>query len=128
MSGIFLIGRIQSSFRRKKRQKLLQMARAWPTAMGEVNHWQVLDAEEDAMTTATPWQIEAGYHFTINGEYYGGYFRSVALVHREAETLAKGTPNVTVRYDPANPDLSVVLPADNLNNLPFRIFSHPQAS
>jgi hypothetical protein len=92
-------------------------------AVGEVNHWAVVDADQDAMSTATPHQIEASFHFTVNGEYFGGYLRSVPMVHREAEMLAKGTPNVNVRYDPANPDSSVALPEDNRNNLPFRVFS-----
>ncbi len=92
-------------------------------ASGEVNHWAVVDAEDDAMTTATPFQIEASFHFIVNGEYYGGYFRSVGLVHRQAETLATGNPTVNVRYNPADPDSAVVLAEDNESNLPFRIFS-----
>ncbi|HMF65346.1 MAG TPA: DUF3592 domain-containing protein [Edaphobacter sp.] len=128
MSGLFLFDSIRSRFRRRNLEKKLRLAHGWPIAIGEVNHWAVVDADEDAMSTATPYQIEASFHFLVGGEYFGGYFRSVGLVRREAEAMAKGSPNVNVRYDPANPDSVVVLAEDNADNLPFRIFSYPQNS
>ena len=88
-----------------------------------VNHWQVLNADEDVATTGTPFQIEAGFHFTLNGEYYGGYLRSVAMTLHEAEMKAKGEPKVNARYNPANPDETAVLAEDNGGNLPFGIIS-----
>src|SRR4051812_44393207 len=126
MSGLFLIDAIRSKLRRRSMEKKLRLAATWPIATAEVNHWAVVDADEDAMSTATPYQIEASFHFKVNGEYFGGYFRSVAMVHRQAETMAKGNPTVNVRYDPANPDSAVVLPEDNGDNLPFQIFSYPK--
>lgn len=126
MSGLFLIDAIRTRFRRRSLEKKLHLASAWPIAVGEVNHWSVVDADEDAMSTATPYQIEASFHFKVNDEYFGGYFRSEALVHRQAEVMAKGNPRISVRYDPANPDSSVVLAEDNEKNLPFRIFSYPK--
>lgn len=89
----------------------------------EVNHWQVLNAEEDVATTGTPFQIEAGFHFTLNGEYYGGYLRSVAMTLHEAETKGTGSPKVNVRYNTTNPDETAVLAEDNGPNLPFKIIS-----
>ena len=72
---------------------------------------------------ARRYQIEAGFHFKVNGEYYGGYLRSVAMTHHEAEMKAKGEPKVNVRYNPANPDKKAVLPEDNSGGpLPFRRF------
>ena len=121
MSGLSLFGFIRSRLRRRSLRKTLQRALEWPVIAGEVNHWAVVQADEDVLSSATPYQIEAGFHFILNGEYFGGYFRSVALTHHEAETLAKGSPTVHVRYDPANPDSSVVLASDNPDNLPFRI-------
>ena len=123
MSGIFLFDGIRLWLRRQNREKKLQSAQAWPIATGEVNHWQILNADAEASSAGTLFQIEAGFHFLINGEYFGGYLRSVALPHREAETLAKGNPTVHVRYDPANPDSVAVLAEDNEGNLPFRVFS-----
>jgi hypothetical protein len=123
MSGIFLLDGIRLWLRRRSREKKLQSAQTWPIANGEVNHWQILDADAEASSLGILFQIEAGFHFLINGEYFGGYLRSVALPHREAETLAKGNPTVHVRYDPANPDSVAVLAEDNESNLPFRVFS-----
>ena len=90
--------------RRRSFEKKLQVAALWPIAQGEVNQWQVLTADEEAATMGAAYQIEAGFHFLLNGEYYGGYLRSVAMGLHEAETKAVGNPMVNVRYDPANPD------------------------
>ena len=124
MAGIFLVDSIRLWLRRKSRQKRLRLALNWPVIAAEVNHWAVLPADEDANAFGTPFQIEAGFHFILNGEYYGGYFRSVALAGGEAERLAKGNPSVNVRYDPANPDSTAVLAEDNTGNLPFQVFSN----
>lgn len=122
MAGIFLFDSIRLWMRRKDRQKRLRLALQWPTTLGEVNHWAVLPADEEAASMGAPYQIEAGFHFVLNGEYYGGYFRSVALPSGEAERLAKGNPSVKVRYNPSDPDSVVVLPEDNTDNLPFKVF------
>ncbi len=123
MSGIFLIGGVRLWLRRRSREKKLLLARGWPTAQGEVNHWEILDADGEATSVGALYQIEAGFHFRVNGEYFGGYLRSVAMPHREAETLAKGSPTVNVRYDPANPDAVCVFAEDNEGKLPFQVFS-----
>jgi hypothetical protein len=118
MSGPFDF--IRNQLHRRSVKKKLRQARDWPIATGEVNHWEVKPATSDVLTSATPYQIEARFHFSVNGEYYGGYFRSVGLGLHAAETAAQGAPAFNVRYDPANPDSTVVLPEDN-TNLPFRI-------
>jgi hypothetical protein len=123
MGGIFLVDGIRLWLRRRSRDKKLRAAQAWPIATGEVNHWEVVNADPEASSVGALYQIEAGFHFILNGEYFGGYLRSVALTLHEAETKAKGTPAVHVRYDPANPDVVAVLAEDNENNLPFRVFS-----
>jgi hypothetical protein len=109
MSGNFLVDSIRVRLRRRSREKRLQVAQGWPVATGS--------------SVGALYQLEAGFHFIVNGEYFGGYLRSVAMTHHEAETKAKGTPAVRVRYDPANPDAVAVLAEDNENNLPFRVFS-----
>jgi hypothetical protein len=123
MAGIFFIDAIRRWLRRRSRDKKLSLAAQWPTVQAEINHWQVLTADEDAATMGAPYQVEAGFHFTLNGEYYGGYLRSVAMGHHEAETKATGNPKVNVRYNPANPDEVVVLAGDNSATLPFNIVS-----
>jgi Protein of unknown function (DUF3592) len=124
MAGIFFVDSIRLWLRRRAREKKLLAAQGWTTATGEVNHWQVVTADEDAASSGLDSQIEAGFHFTINGEYFGGYLRSVAMVRREAERAAKGAPAVHLRYDPANPDRVAVLAEDNGENLPFRVYSN----
>lgn len=123
MAGIFLIDSIRLWLHRRSRQKKLQLAQSWPIVAAEVNHWAVVQADEEANAFGAPFQIEAGFHFKLNDDYYGGYFRSVALAGGEAERLAKGTTSVHVRYDPANPDSVAVLTEDNTSNLPFKVFS-----
>jgi hypothetical protein len=123
MAGIFFIDGIRRWLRRRSREKKLSLATKWPTVQAEINHWQVLNADDDVATTGAPFQIEAGFHFKVNEEYYGGYLRSVAMTHHEAETKSKGEPKVKVRYNPANPDETAVLAGDNGGNLPFGIIS-----
>jgi hypothetical protein len=122
MAGVFFIDGIKRSLRRRAREKKLAAAKNWPIVQGEINHWQVLNADEDVSTTGTHYQIEAGFHFKLDGEYYGGYVRSVAMTHHEAETKSKGEPTVNVRYNPADPDETAVLAEDNAD-LPFKVVS-----
>jgi hypothetical protein len=123
MAGIFFIDGVRRSLRRRARDKKLGLAKGWPTIQAEVNHWQVLNADEDVATIGASYQIEAGFHFTLNGEYYGGYLRSVAMTLHEAETKGTGSPKVNVHYNPANPDETAVLAEDNSGNLPFGVVS-----
>jgi hypothetical protein len=123
MAGIFFIDGIRRSLRRKARDKKLGFAKSWPMVQAEVNHWQVLNAEEEVATMGASYQLESGFHFMLNGEYYGGYLRSVAMTLHEAETKATGSPKVNVRYNPANPDETAVLAEDNGPNLSFGIVS-----
>ena len=123
MAGVFLIDGIKRSLRRRKRERKLGLAKNWPVVQAEVNHWQVLTADEDVATMGATNQIEAGFHFTLNREYYGGYLRSVAMGLHESETKATGNPKVNVRYNPANPDETAVLAEDNGDNLPFNVVS-----
>ena len=123
MASIFFIEAISRRFRRRNRDKKLRLAAQWPHTQAEINHWQVRNADQEVATAGAPYQIEAGFHFKLNGEYYGGYLRSVALTHHEAESKATGSPLVNIRYNPANPDETAVFADDNPANLPFHIVS-----
>lgn len=123
MAGVFFIDGVRRWLRRRAREKKLQLAAQWPIVQAEINHWQVLTADEEAATMGAAYQIEAGFHFKVNGEYYGGYLRSVAMGLHESETKATGNPTVNVRYDPANPDSAAVFAEDNEGTLPFRVYS-----
>jgi Protein of unknown function (DUF3592) len=123
MVGVFLIDGIRRRLKQSKREKKLALAKSWPATQAEINHWEVLNADEDVATMGAPQQIEAGFHFTLNGEYYGGYLRSVAMTLHEAQTKGTGSPKVNVRYNPANPDETAVLAEDNSGNLSFAVIS-----
>ena len=123
MAGIFFIDSIRRALRERARLKRVHTATSWPQATAHINGWKVLPAKDESDSFTNTHYIEASFHFTLNGEYYGGYVNSVAMPHREAEKLASGSPGLTVRYDPANPDHTVVLAEDNRGNLPFYVAS-----
>jgi hypothetical protein len=123
MAGVFFIDEIQRWLRRRGREKKLRLAAQWPLAQAEINHWQVVNADDEAAGMGASYQIESGFHFKINGEYFGGYLRSVAMGLHEAESKAIGNLIVNIRYDPANPDSVAVLAEDNEKILPFRVLS-----
>ena|SRR5205085_1729782 len=123
MAGIFFVDSIRRSLRERARQKRVQTAAAWPQAQAHVNGWKVLAAGDASKSFTETDCIEASFHFTLNGEYYGGYLNSIPMARREAEKLAAGSPEITVRYNPANPDEAVVLAEDNRGKLPFQIVS-----
>jgi hypothetical protein len=113
MAGVFLIDTIKRRLRESARRKRVQLAAGWPQAKAEVNSWKILPVGEEAESFSQSDFIEAGFSFMLDGEYYGGYVRSVAMGRKEAERLALGGPSLNVRYDPANPDEVVVLAEDN---------------
>jgi hypothetical protein len=123
MAGVFFIDGIRRWLRRRSREKKLRLARQWPVAQAEINHWQVLNADEDVATLGALYQIEAGFHFILKDEYYGGYLRSVAMTLHDAETKGVGSPRVNIRYNPAAPDETAVLAEDNSRSLPFGVVS-----
>jgi len=122
MAGIFLIDSIRRGLRESARKKRVGLAAGWPQARAEINSWKILPLGEEAASFTQSDFLEAGFSFVLNGEYYGGYVRSVAMARREAEKLAVGSPAVNVRYNPANPDQVVVLAEDN-TALPFEMLS-----
>lgn len=122
MPGIFFLDSLRRAARERARQKRVRAAQSWPQATAEINHWQIVPAGDASDSFTHTDIIEAAFHFTLNGEYYGGYVRSLPMGRHEAEKLATGTPKVTVRYDPHNPDHTAALAEDNLQP-PFPIVS-----
>ena len=86
----FLIDSIRRSLRENARKKRVQVAARWPQATAKINLWKILPAGDAAESFTQTDFIEAGFSFLLNGEYYGGYVRSVAMGRREAEKLAVG--------------------------------------
>jgi Protein of unknown function (DUF3592) len=122
MAGIFMIDSIRRSLRESARKKRVQLAAGWPQARAEINSWKILSVGDEAESFTQSDFLEAGFSFVLNGEYYGGYLRSVAMARKDAEKLGVGSPAVNVRFNPANPDQVVVLSEDN-TGLPFAIVS-----
>jgi hypothetical protein len=122
MAGLSILDPIRRAMRESARSKRVRLAAQWPQAQAHINTWKILPLGDEAESFSQSDFIEAAFHFTLNGEYYGGYLRSIAMSHREAEKFAAGSPAVTVRYNPANPDHTVVLAEDN-PSLPFAIVS-----
>ena len=122
MAGIFLIDSIQRRRRESRRQKLLAQAAAWPQTNAEINRWTIVPVDDESASFSNGHQIEAAFHFKVNGDYFGGYVRSTPMSHNAAERVATGNPTLIVRYDPANPDRVAVLAPDNAEKLPFEVF------
>jgi len=122
MAGLFFVDSIRRALAERARKKRVQVAAGWPQTKAEINSWKILPAGDEAESFTQTDFIEAGFHFILNGEFYGGYLRSVAMGRKEAENLAVGSPSVNVRYNPANPDLAVVLAEDN-SVLAFKVVS-----
>src|SRR5438445_657090 len=123
MAGIFFVDSVRRVLRERARTKRVQAAVNWPQATAHINSWKILPAGDAAESFTNTDYIEAGFHFTLNSEFYGGYVNSVPMPHREAEKLGSGSPELTVRYNPANPDVAVVLAEDNRGKLGFEIVS-----
>jgi hypothetical protein len=123
MAGFYPIDAIRRAVAERARRKRVRLAAGWPQATAHINGWKVLPAVDAAKSFTQTDFIEARFHFLLNGEYYGGYARSVAMGRREAEKLAVGSPGIRIRYNPANPDEAVVLAEDNVSALPFEVVS-----
>ncbi len=123
MAGVFFLDTIRRALRERARQKRVRAAASWPQITAHINSWKLLPAADESGSFTHTHFIEAAFHFTLDGNYYGGYANSVPMPHREAEQLATGSPSLTVRYNPSNPDQTAVLADDNRGQLPFDIIS-----
>ena len=124
MAGFSPIKVIQHALDERARKKRMQLAAGWPQTTAAITIWHILQVGEGAVTSfANNQQIEAAFSFTLNGEYYGGYVRSGLMSRKQAEKLAVGSPEIIARYNPTNPDQTVVLAEDNVGKLPFEIVS-----
>jgi hypothetical protein len=103
--------------RRRKRAELLQKAQAWPSVQAKLLPGKVVDKDELAEgTLAQDRQVEFPFYFTLPSGYFGGHVRTLPCSDGEARRLEKQVPEgteITVRYDPADPDAVCVLAAEN---------------
>ena len=83
-------------------------SRNWPLAAGTVQPCSVMRGW--GLWAAGNYRSIFGYVFPANGSRYAGFFAVEANNEEEADALQKeatGT-GVTVRYDPENPDVSIL--------------------
>lgn len=82
--------------------------RDWPSCQGHVESSKSYSHEKGVT-------VRIGYSYTVNGEYYAGYFEeafySDAPADRLTAALKEGQP-VTIRYKPNKPDKSLLLEED----------------
>lgn len=113
----FLFGGISKAMRRRRREQRLAAAVQWPTATAKLLKGVLVDKDELAEgTLAQDRQIEFPYYFSLEAGIFSGYMRSAACSEGEARRLEKQVPEgteVTVRYNPENPDEGCVLVRDN---------------
>ena len=72
MGGMFLIGGIRRLLQRSRREKRVGLAKNWPMVEAEVNRWHVQNADPDDASMGAMYQIEAGFHFKVNGSITAG--------------------------------------------------------
>jgi hypothetical protein len=127
MSDSVLFGWLFRYIRRRKRDRDLHEAEAWPVTTAKRLKGTVVPKDELAEgSLAQSCQIEFPYYFVMDDGFFGGHLRTVPCSDSEGRRwIAKvdeGAP-VTVRYDPRNPDRTHALAADNEGALPFSIWS-----
>jgi len=82
------------------------------------------DPLADGGTTFQDSQVESAFFFVLNGSYFGGHLRSTPVSDSEGFRMLRAVPEdlaVRVRYNPANPDETLTMPADN-PDFPFTIW------
>ena len=116
MAGLLTL--LPNLVRRRKREALLRAAASWPTIQARLLKSTVVpkDPLAEEGTAFQESQVESAFYFTISGSYFGGHLRSTPLSDSEGHRLLRQLPEdteVTIRYNPDNPDQTVTLPADN---------------
>ncbi len=118
MAGLLTL--LPNLLRRRKRDALLGAAAAWPTLPAKLLKSTVVskDPLAEGDTAFQDSQVESAFYFTFSGSYFGGHLRTTPVSDSEGHRLLRQLPEdteVTIRYNPANPDQTVTLPADNPN-------------
>lgn len=101
-------GFLDSVSYRSTRRRMSAKGRDWPSCQGHVESSKSYSHQEGVT-------VRIGYSYSVNGEYYAGYFEeafySDAPADRLTAALREGQP-VTIRYEPNKPDKSLLLEED----------------
>ena len=116
MPGLLTL--LPNLLRRRKREALLSAAAGWPAISARLLKSTVVprDPVAEEGTAFQESQVESAFYFTLSGSYFGGHLRTRPLSDSEGHRLLRQLPEdtpVTIRYNPANPDQSATLAADN---------------
>jgi len=91
-------------------------APSWPTASGTI-----MTAETKLVQRGETWVwiAEFAYSYTVNGEYYAGYYERSARGENRAWQIVEAWAgrSVLVPYKPNHPDDSELLPSDQPGSL-----------
>jgi len=96
----------------------------WPQVEGAVQPCSVLPGDASLLSSPFKYRSIFGYAFPANGSRYAGFFALEAENEATAIEWQKGLPGtaVTIRYDPRNPDVSVLA---NVEILGRRVIQNP---
>ena len=90
----------------------------WPSTVGTV---ESIDSEAIPGDRAGTLFVggELSYSYSVNGEYYAGFYRLAAGTQSEAHAMLQGWKGrrATVRYCPQNHALSVMVPYEPLPSI-----------
>ncbi len=116
MPGLLTL--LPNLLRRRKRNALLSAAVSWPAIPARLLKSTVVpkDPLAEEGTAFQESQVESAFFFTLSGSYFGGHLRTTPLSDSEGHRLLRELPEdteVTVRYNPENPDQTATLPTDN---------------
>ena len=85
MAGLSILDPLRRAIHQSARKKRVRLAAQWPQARAHINTWKVLPLTAApgffaaAQSFAASDFIEAAFHFILNGEFYGGYLRSLPM-------------------------------------------------
>ena len=82
--------------------------RDWPSCQGHIESSKAYSHEQGVT-------VRIGYSYSVNGEYYAGYFEEAFYSDAPADRLTaalKEGQEVTIRYNPNRPEKSLLLEED----------------
>lgn len=90
------------------RRRRSSKGRDWPSCQGHVESSKTYSHQEGVT-------VRIGYSYSVNGEYYAGYFEEAFYSDAPADRLTaafKEGQEVTIRYKSSKPDKSLLLEDD----------------